>query len=87
MWQVVFSPAAEKQFSKLDRRTQQEIERYATTRLATSEDPRRFGKPLSSNLAGWWRYRIGDYRLICEIQDEKLVVMLIKIGHRRDIYR
>ena len=86
-WSITISPEAEKQAKKLGPSAEREIARYLRQRIAKAENPRHFGKPLSSNLAGLWRYRIGDYRLICEIQDEKLVVLVIKIGHRRDVYR
>lgn len=49
-------------------------------------DPRRFGKALTANRSGQWRYRIGDYRLIAEIEDEKVLILIVKIGHRRDVY-
>lgn len=56
------------------------------TRIATNEDPRRFGKALKGNLRGLWRYRVGNFRIICRIEDEVLSVLVITIGHRRDIY-
>ena len=49
-------------------------------------DPRRFGKALKANLAGLWRYRVGDYRVLCELRDNELVVLVIAVGHRRDVY-
>lgn len=54
--------------------------------LSGCEDPRRHGKALVANRKGQWRYRIGDYRLICEIQDDCLVILAISVGHRRNIY-
>jgi mRNA interferase RelE/StbE len=62
------------------------ILRYLRERIANCDDPRRFGKALSHNKADLWRYRVGDYRIICEIQDRKLVVLVIAVGHRREIY-
>ena len=85
-WTVEFDDAAVKELRKLDRQTQHEILRYLRERVATDEDPRRFGKPLSQELAGLWRYRVRDYRLICNIEDYKLVVLVLRIGHRKDIY-
>lgn len=84
-WQVFLDPAAEKQFSKLDKPAQLEIERYIAKHLESDEDPRRFGKPFLS-IKGALRYRVGDYRLVCTIQEQKLIVLLLKVGHRRDIY-
>jgi len=54
--------------------------------LRGTEDPRAFGKPLKADLKGLWRYRVADYRLICSIQDQRLVVLVLKVGHRRDVY-
>ncbi len=84
-WQVSFDPAAEKQFAKLGRVAQREIEKYIAKNLESEEDPRRFGKPFLS-IKNAWRYRIGDYRLVCLIQNEALVVLALKVGHRRDVY-
>lgn len=85
-WTVEFDDAAAKELRKLDRQAQQEILRYFRERLATDEDPRRFGKPLSRDMAGLWRYRVRDYRMICHIEDDKLVVLVLRAGHRKDIY-
>jgi mRNA interferase RelE/StbE len=84
-WQVFFDPAAEKQFSKLGKSSQRDIEKYIAKHLESIEDPHRFGKPYLS-IKGAWRYRIGDYRLVCLIQNEKLIVLVVKVGHRRDVY-
>ncbi len=84
-WQVAFASAAEKQFSKLGKTAQQEIDRYIAKNLETTEDPRRFGKPYLS-IKNAWRYRVGDYRLVCLIENQKLSVLVLKVGHRRDVY-
>lgn len=85
-WTVEFDDAAAKELRKLDRQAQQEILRYLRERIATDEDPRRFGKPLSRDLAGLWRYRVRTYRMICYIEDDKLVVLVLRVGHRKNIY-
>ena len=85
-WTVEFDDAAAKELRKLDKQTQQEILRYFRKRIATDEDPRRFGKPLSHDLAGLWRYRVGNYRMICNIEDGKLLVLVLRVGHRKDVY-
>lgn len=85
-WTVEFDDAAAKELRKLDRQAQQEILRYFRERIATDEDPRRFGKPLSRDLAGLWRYRVRTYRMICYIEDDKLIVLVLRVGHRKDIY-
>ena len=85
-WKVEFENAAKKDLKKLDRQAQKNILQYLRNRIVTDEDPRRFGNPLSKNLSGLWKYRIGDYRLICEIQKEKMVVLVLRVGHRSKIY-
>lgn len=86
IWNVEFDDAAAKELRKLDRQAQQEILRYLRERISTSEDPRRFGKPLSRDLAGLWRYRVRNHRIICNIENEKIVVLVLRVGHRKDIY-
>ena len=86
MWTVEFDDAAAKELRKLDRQAQQEILRYLRERIATEKDPRRFGKPLARELAGLWRYRIRDFRVICNIEDNKLIVLVVRVAHRKDVY-
>jgi len=76
----------DKEFKKLDRYTQRMIKGWIDKNLADTDDPRRQGKGLTANRNGQWRYRIGDYRLICHIDDGKLIILALSIGHRRDIY-
>ncbi len=70
------------QLGGLDRPVQARIFRYLRERIATPEDPRRFGKALRGPRAGFWRYRVGDYRVICRIEDEAVVVLVVAVGHR-----
>lgn len=76
----------DKEFKKLDRYTQRIMKAWIVKNLEGCEDPRQHGKGLTVNRSGQWRYRIGDYRLICEIQDDKLVILALTIGHRREVY-
>jgi len=85
-WKVEWDDAAVKELRKLDRQAQKDILRYFRERIATDEDPRRFGKSLSRELAGLWRYRVRNYRMICHIEDQKLVVLVIRVSHRKDVY-
>lgn len=85
-WSVEFDNAAAKELRKLDRQAQQDLLRYFRERIATDDDPRRLGKPLSRDLAGLWRYRVRNYRMICNIEDETLTVLVLRVGHRKDIY-
>jgi len=86
-WTVEFDPQAEKELDRLDSQQVKRILKYLFERIATDKDPRRFGDPLRSNLAGLWKYRVGDYRVICEIQDEVLLVLVVRVGHRRKVYK
>ena len=83
---VEFTESARKDLKKLDRYTQKIILLWLEKNIEGCENPRVHGKPLSTNRAGQWRYRIGDYRVIAKIEDNKLVVLVIAIGHRRDVY-
>ncbi len=86
-WRIEITRAAEKQITKLSRSAQKTIQRFLRERLLPAENPRQWGKPLHGEKRSLWRYRVGDYRLICDIQDERLVVLLLEVGHRKDIYR
>lgn len=85
-WRVEFTEIAEKQLSKLDRKAQADIFHYLEKRIATGEDPHRLGDPLRKDLSGLWKYRIGDYRVVCDIQDEKVLVLVLRVGHRSKVY-
>lgn len=76
----------DKEFKKLDRYTQRMIKAWIEKNLVGCMNPRQHGKGLTANRSGQWRYRIGDYRLICQIQDNKLVILALSVGHRREIY-
>lgn len=86
-WQIEFDSEAENDLKKIDREIQRRILRYLREKIATEKDPRRFGAPLRRELSGLWKYRLGDYRIICRIEDKKVVVYVIRIGHRKDIYK
>lgn len=85
VWQVEFTQKAEKQFSKLDNQTRQAIADYLE-RIIAGGDPKNFGKALVGELSGFWRYRVGKYRLICELQKQKLIIEIISIGKRDSVY-
>ena len=85
-WTVEVSGFAEKQLRKLDRPIQKRLLDWLEDRIEGCKNPRHFGEPLRGEMAGLWRYRIGDYRVICEIQDQQLVVLALAVGHRREIY-
>ena len=76
----------DKEFKKLDRYTQKMIKSWIIKNLVDCEDPRQHGKGLTANRSGQWRYRIGDYRLIAEIQEDRIVILILHIGHRSEVY-
>ena len=87
-WTIDYTDTARKQLRKLDKQTARRILDFIDERVAGSENPRDMGKALTGPLLGnFWRYRVGDDRIICEIQDGKLCVLGIEIGHRREVYR
>lgn len=86
MMTVDYLPEAEKQLAKLDKYIQKRIKKYMDE-VAKLEDPRSRGKGLLSNLSGLWRYRVGDFRIICQIKDAQLVVTVVRIGDRKEIYK
>jgi mRNA interferase RelE/StbE len=85
-WDYSFDARALRELRKLGKQAQKDIIHYLDTRVACDEDPRRFGKGLRANLSGLWRYRVGDYRILCRIEDGNLTVLVISVGHRRDVY-
>ena len=86
-WKIELSAMARKQLHALDRPVQKKIVDYLAERIEGCKSPRHFGETLSANRAGLWRYRVGDYRIICEIQDDKVIVLVLTIGHRREVYK
>lgn len=86
-YNVELSERFKKEFRKLDKYTQKIIRSWINKNLVKCQNPRQYGKGLTANRKGQWRYRIGDYRLICEIEDEKMIILALTIGHRRSIYK
>lgn len=85
IWRVEFTKRADKQLSKLAHEVQQDVVSYLE-HVVTSGDPRNFGKPLVGDLSGFWRYRVGKFRIICDLIDERLIVEVIEVGKRETIY-
>ncbi len=86
IWVYRFDERALKELRKLGKQAQRDIVAYLDERVAGDGDPRRFGKGLKADLAGLWRYRVGDYRILCLIEDHELLVLVVAVGHRRDVY-
>ena len=87
VWTIEITRTAERQIKKLDVPSQKSIVRFLRERLKPPENPRQWGKPLPGDKRGLWRYRVGDYRLMCDIQDEKITVLVLEVAHRKDVYR
>ncbi|MCQ2081958.1 MAG: type II toxin-antitoxin system RelE/ParE family toxin [Lachnospiraceae bacterium] len=86
MYRVVFSKDALKQLKKLDKNVAALIVGWIRKNLENSSDPRNHGKGLTANRSGQWRYRVGDYRILANINDTEITILVISIGHRRDVY-
>ncbi len=86
-WRVELSDAAVKALRKIDPQAAKRIIRFIRERILTADDPRAHGKTLQGELRTYWRYRVGAYRLICHIEDETLRVLVVRIGHSKDVYR
>ena len=86
-WTVEITDFAERQLRKLDRPVRDRILDYLHERIEGCKNPRHFGEPLKGGKAGLWRYRVGDYRIVCELRDDVLVVLALAVGHRREVYR
>ncbi len=86
-YRVEYTDKAIKSLKKLDKSVLKMIKAWIEKNLVGTENPRQHGKGLTSNRSGQWRYRVGDYRILAEIQDEKLVIILIGVGHRSQIYQ
>lgn len=86
-WKIEFDDRARRELRNLDSSSQQQILRYLRERIATDENPRRLGGPLRGELAGLWKYRVGSFRVICDIQDAAITVLVVRIGHRREVCR
>lgn len=85
-YKVEYLPQVFKTLEKMDKFTKRIIIEWIEKHLVDCENPRIYGKPLSANRVGQWRYRIGEYRIIVKIEDDKLIILVIAIGHKREVY-
>jgi len=86
-WRIEFVPAAAKELKKLGKTEAARIIRTLETRIAALDDPRQLGSALSAELGGLWRWRIGDYRVVARIEDERITILVVRVAHRREVYR
>ena len=88
VWRIEFLPVAEKELSRLDRPAAQRILAFLDQRVRTASDPRAIGEALvGKELGRFWKYRVGDYRLICAIEDRRVLVTVVRVAHRSGVYR
>ena len=86
-WTIEFEPTALKELKKLGKEPARRIVQTLRTRIAPLDDPRTIGSALVGDWTGYWRYRIGDYRIVAKIADERLIITVVRIAHRREVYR
>lgn len=86
-WKIEFDEKAQAELLRLDKQVQRRIVDFIENRLIPRDNPKSLGDPLKGGLGGLWRYRIGDYRLICKIENELLTVVALSVGHRREVYK
>jgi mRNA interferase RelE/StbE len=87
-WSIEFEKEAEKELKKLDKQISRRIVKFLRTRVAVAENPRALGQALKGSALGdYWKFRVGDYRIVADIQDAKLIVLVIRVGNRREVYR
>ena len=86
-WAIEYAETAKKQLRKLDKPVARRIVDFMDERIASGNDPRRLGKALKGPLGDLWCYRVGDFRILCDLQDDVLIVLVLQIGNRREVYR
>lgn len=85
-WTIEWKPGALKDFKKIDKSIQKKIMNFLHNKISKLDNPRIFGKALSYEKHGLWRYRVGDFRMICRIDDEAILILVVQVGHRKNIY-
>jgi mRNA interferase RelE/StbE len=88
MWSIEFLPEAARDLNKLDKPIVNRILKFLHERVSRLQDPRTIGAPLKGSKFGeYWKYRVGDYRIISKIEDDRLLILVVRVGHRREVYR
>ena len=87
VWRIKLTETAKRQLAKLDKTAAKRITAFLRERLGQLDNPRHLGKALTGPLGGYWRYRVGDYRIVCGIQDKEFIILVIEVGNRKDVYR
>lgn len=87
VWRIEYAESVQKDVRKLDAQERKRIRDFIEVKVALLDDPRSLGKPLSGGLSGLWRYRVGSYRVIANIEDRDVCILVVKIAHRKEVYR
>ena len=85
-YKIKFTKTAEKDLAKRDKQSAQRIIKFLKERVSVSDNPKSLGKQLTGSLKHFWRFRVGDYRIICDINDDELVILTLRIGHKKEVY-
>jgi mRNA interferase RelE/StbE len=85
-WKIEFDPVARRELEKLDKTISDRILRFLRERIEPLDDPRKLGARLQGTLREFWKYRVGDYRLICSLKNDRMLVVVVRVGHRRHVY-
>ena len=86
-WRIEYAESTQKDIRRLDLQDRKRIRSFLEEKVAELDDPRSLGKPLTGGLSGFWRYRVGDYRIIVSLEDDALRVLVVRVAHRKDVYR
>jgi mRNA interferase RelE/StbE len=86
-WKIEFAASAEKELAKMDKAVIHRILSFLHERVAKADNPRSLGKALKGPLGDFWKYRVGDYRVVCDIQDQKIMILVVRMRHRSKVYR
>ncbi len=86
-WRIEVHPDAARELKRLDRTAAARIVKTLETRIATLDDPRQLGTALKGEHAGYWRWRTGDYRVVARIEDQRITILVVRVGHGREVYR
>jgi mRNA interferase RelE/StbE len=87
VWQIEYSASAKRELKRLDKSIAKRIIDYMDSQVGNLDDAKQLGKALTGDLGAYWRYRVGDYRILCEIHDKEITVLVLGVGHRRDVYK
>lgn len=85
-WGIEFSPECEKEWDRLDSSVQKRMLDFLSERIQRNEDPRLLAKPLAGNMKHFWRYRVGDYRIVWELKEKEMIISVVRVAHRRHVY-